>query len=366
MRAALCHQSILFGDAIGHDIFGMRGVLERLGYDVEFIGEFASEEARTRGRVIPPAEADMTRYDLVLYHHSILWREGEELILNRYAGPTVLRYHNITPAHYFTPFAAIYVEHCQQGRTQTQRFAERYPKTLWLADSGFNQDDLVASGVPAQHIRVVPPFHQVNAVSTAQSRTETGAIHGLFVGRYAPNKGHEHLIKVACAARKILPVPLHVRMVGTRDAVLQGYLDWLDALIRELDVSDVVRLDGRLTEADLNVAFEEADVFVCMSEHEGFCVPIVEAQARGLPVVASACAAVVETAGANQAILPIPKIPTDYAWYARACLDAVRHQPFRRALTEAGYRNFYNRFAPDRIEIAFAEALAPVLQRHLS
>ncbi|MGI8895438.1 MAG: glycosyltransferase [Casimicrobiaceae bacterium] len=212
----------------------------------------------------------------------------------------------------------------------------------------------------------MPPFHQVNAVSTAQSRTETGAIQGLFVGRYAPNKGHEHLIKVACAARKILPVPLHVRMVGTRDAVLQGYLDWLDALIRELDVSDVVRLDGRLTEADLNVAFEEADVFVCMSEHEGFCVPIVEAQARGLPVVASACAAVVETAGANQAILPIPKIPTDYAWYARACLDAVRHQPFRRALTEAGYRNFYNRFAPDRIDVAFAEALVPVLQRHLS
>jgi len=85
-----------------------------------------------------------------------------------------------------------------------------------------------------------------------------------------------------------------------------------------------------------------------------------------LPVVASACAAVLETAGANQAILPAPTTPTDYAWYARACWDAVRHQPFRRALTEGGYRNFYNRFALDRIEIAFAEALAPVLQRQVS
>lgn len=361
-RVAICHQSVVSGDAIGRDVAGMYRFLERIGYEPVIVSEVLQENAENF-RSLRPGDPALDTLALLIYHHSQFWAAGDDLIA-QISCPILFRYHNITPAHFFAPFSALYAGICAKGREQTERFRATAKDHLWLADSEYNKEDLTRSGTDKDRIRVGPPFNLLGKLllldRLANYRAET--IELLFVGRLAPNKGHIQLLRTVHALRPELRQKVRLRIVGANDPELNEYYEEIVAEISRLALQDQVELRSHYSDLAWVELFQKAHLYLCFSEHEGFCLPIVECQAIGLPVVASGATAVAETAGANQLISAPPESQEDYLFYAALIERVLADAKLRDQVTANGERNVRARFIDEPIENAFAGALYELLR----
>ncbi|MCB0311242.1 MAG: glycosyltransferase family 4 protein, partial [Bdellovibrionales bacterium] len=122
------------------------------------------------------------------------------------------------------------------------------------------------------------------------------AVHVLHVGRLAPNKKIEDIIKVFYYLTKISEAPAKLWLVG-HDIDTELYSFALKRLVRELDIVDAVNFVGRRDDTEVRALYEASEIYLCMSEHEGFCCPVIEAMHFGLPVIAYAATALPDTVG---------------------------------------------------------------------
>jgi glycosyltransferase involved in cell wall biosynthesis len=366
-RICIAHQTVWAGDAIGNDVVGGYELLTRCGYEVTILCRFVHPEVKARCRVVELAEPPLAveEFDLLWYHHSIHWPAGEALIRS-FNGPVVVKYHNITPPEYFEPYAQIYVAMCREGRDQTGRLATFPNVARWQADSAYNADELLGLGVSADKCSVVPPFNRVGRLlpeSHAAVYPLEGPFVALFVGRRAPNKGHAHIVRTLAAWRDLFPESeLRCRIIGATDPHLAPYYRGLEELEASLGVQGRIEWLEHVSNADLETAFRSSHVYLNMSEHEGFCVPLIEAQAVGLPVVSTGATALAETAGERQAVVPVPRDPVDYDVIAGLVHEICVSPTERRGLVEAGFANVFRRFTSQTIEARFLESLIPALQ----
>ena len=90
-------------------------------------------------------------------------------------------------------------------------------------------------------------------------------------------------------------------------AGMEAYYEQLKRYVEALDLKDVY-FTGHIKFDEILAYYRTADVFVCMSEHEGFCVPLVEAMYFGVPIVAYDSSAIADTLG-NGGILTEDKDP---------------------------------------------------------
>ena len=356
-RVALAHQSVVWGDAIGNDIVGMYRLLEALGFEPVIVGEVHRHQFADLA-TIAAKDAELSSCSLLIYHHSQFWATGETL-LEGVECPVIFRYHNITPPHFFAPYSARYASLCEDGRRLTRQLAGFGGAHLWLADSKFNASDLVANGVDSGNIVVSPPFNRIhNMLRLPRLACYDGkVIDILFVGRLAPNKGHRHLLRVVHALTGELGYCARLRIVGAIDPELDGYHRDLRTMIAELQLEPCVELLPHCSERELETLFQTAHFFACFSEHEGFCVPIIEAQAIGLPVVGAATTAVGETAGLNQLMNVLPLGSSDYSFYARLIVEAFENANLRATVANIGERNVRERFSEEPIENGFTDAV---------
>ena len=305
------------------------------------------------------------RFDLLLYHHSVEWPLGEACIAG-FAGPVIVKYHNITPSSFFEPYSSRYADVCTRGRLETGRLATFTNVVHWQADSAFNADEIRRLGVVDERISVIPPFMRCDELfkSTRRAQYEvSGPIELLFVGRRAPNKGHRHLLQTMKSCRELFPTePVHLTIVGAVDNQLSGYYRELEELERTLGVSSHVRWFPHLSDESVREMFETSHVYLNLSEHEGFCVPAVEAQALGVPVVTSRTSALPETVGDGQLIVSEPRCAADYDAIAGIVLSVARDPVLRGKLLAAGYRNVYRRFTSEVLGNRFLEAMSPWLR----
>ncbi|MDQ2754818.1 MAG: glycosyltransferase, partial [Actinomycetota bacterium] len=167
----------------------------------------------------------------------------------------------------------------------------------------------------------------------------------LFVGRFVPNKCQHDVVRAFAAYRRKADPGATLLLIGS--AFTGTYRDAVIELAGRLQVADGLIARGPVTSAELTACFQAADVFVCLSEHEGFCVPLVEAMAAGLPVVAYAAAAVPETAG-DAAVLLDQKDPVLVGATVAELLD---DDSTREALVQRGFQR--------------AEALSPEKGRRI-
>jgi glycosyltransferase involved in cell wall biosynthesis len=351
------HQTIVPRDAVGRDIAVMHQVLQGNGHSAFIFGEHvAGVPAAT---VVTRETAETMVRDsqvTVIYHHSIYWAAGEQ-VLSLTRGPIAIKYHNVTPPNYFADSPNLWVA-CAAGREQTYRFATRFPRALWLPDSKFNLSELGLDKV-LPHV-VVPPFigvaQNVPAINE-ELLTELIAdprLQLLFVSRLAPNKGHLFLIDVLASYVDRFGTDVILTSVGAATPECQGYYDSIAAKIAYYGLKAQVRYVGSVPEGDLLSYYLGSDAYVCCSEHEGFCVPVIEAQWLCLPIVARAAGgAVAETIGRNQAILG-----EDPAEYATTVHRIRTDGEYRRSLISAGHRNFLSRFTQAAIETQFLFALS--------
>jgi glycosyltransferase involved in cell wall biosynthesis len=271
-------------------------------------------------------------------------------------GGRVLQYHNITPAEYFAPYDPGMFRLAALGRSELRTLVGRVD--LALGDSDFNRQELEIMGF--RPTGVVPVAVNTDRITTAPRRPalekilSDGLINILFVGRIVPNKRIEDHIRLAEVYKRYVDSYYRFIFVGRYDGIPRYYAQ-VRALINEFQMlPDRFWFTGPVPDEDLAAFYRWADVYVSLSEHEGFCVPLVEAMAADVPVLAYAAGAVPETLG-GAGVLFAPK---DLELAAEAMGMLVYDRPVREAVI-AGQRKRLLDFSTERVDAQLWAALAP-------
>lgn len=302
MKVAILAPVLSARDAVGTDVLDMAAALRGAGHDVRVCAEHADGIAETVHA--PGMLATWLRdpRDALVYHCSIGWPRAQDL-LARLPCRKFVRYHNITPPEFFYGLSRDHVRACAAGRAALPALigcdVER-----WLACSRFNADELVALGADPARVAVLPPFNRIEALrDTAPDldvldRYRDGACTWLNVGRLAPNKDHAALLDAFACYLRHVDANARLLIVGKHDPRLRTYTRAVRARIAALGITEQVHLLDDVSEAALKACWLVADALVITSRHEGFCVPLAEAMALSVPIVARASSAIDETVGA--------------------------------------------------------------------
>jgi glycosyltransferase involved in cell wall biosynthesis len=281
-----------YGDAIGHEVLGIQRVLRSAGYTSEIFVETA--DPRLEDLTLDYREmVDAVSPDDILIHHFSI---GSRASRTAYAlpGRMVLVYHNITPPEYFIGVHKDLVKLCFRGRRELTGYIER--SALALGDSEYNRQELESLGFRVTGVLpVVPGFAHLDRPPDRALAGEFDDEYAniLFVGRVIPNKKFEDVIRAFHAYRTRHNPRSRLLLVGSYSG-FEKYLAMLQGLISQLATPDVHFL-GHVSNEELSALYDIADLFLCASEHEGFCVPLIEAFYKRVPVVAYAATAVPAT-----------------------------------------------------------------------
>ena len=309
-----------YGDAIGHEALGIQRVLRGAGYESDIFVETA--DPRLEDLTIDYRElvGAVGPSDLLIHHFSI----GSRASRTAYAlpGRMALVYHNITPPDYFIGIHKDLVKLCFRGRRELTAYINR--SELALGDSEYNRQELEALGFRATGVLpVVPDFSHLDGVPDRflAADFDDAWTNILFVGRVIPNKKFEDVIRAFHAYRTRHNPRARLLLVGSYSG-FERYLAMLQTLIAQLGTPDVHFL-GHVSNEELTALYDVADLFLCASEHEGFCVPIVEAFYKRIPVLAYAATAVPATMDGG-GVLYDTKDALDIARLIEAVLDDAR------------------------------------------
>jgi glycosyltransferase involved in cell wall biosynthesis len=281
-----------YGDAIGHEVLGIQRVLRAAGYESEIFVETADHRLESLTRDYREL-IDFSHRDNLLLHHFSL---GSKASRTAYALPDrmALIYHNITPPEYFVGVHRTLARQTFRGRRELRAYAGRCD--LAMGDSEFNRQDLDALGFPRTAVLpVVPDFsHLDRDPNWLLARDfDDDWTNVLFVGRIIANKKIEDLIRWFHAYHTIFNPRSRLLLVGAQSG-FERYAASLHQLVATLGTPQV-HFIGHISDEELVAFYEVADLFLCASEHEGFCVPLVEAFYKQVPVLAYAATAVPST-----------------------------------------------------------------------
>ncbi len=357
-RCAILLASFAEHDATSNDATAMAALLRRWGWKARIFAGGVPEHPEIG--TCPDARAFLARKDTVaLYHSGGRWDDGMALLASA-RGPIVVRDHNVTPPGFFAGVNEEFADASIRGLAQRQQLACDPRVVRHLAASTRNADDLREAGAAPDRIRVVPPLRPAGGLDDVAPDLE--ALRGwqnrpaaLFVGRISPNKGHRHLLRVAAAHRELFGEAMPLRLVGATDPRLHSWTAQLDHDIDRLGLRSSLEFCGTLSNAALKAAYLTATAFVCCSEHEGFCVPLVEAAECAVPILAVEEPGVRSTLGDRTLVLP-PETDVVATAYHR-----VTHDPMlRQKLVEQQSATIRDRFSPAVLERALRDALTGI------
>jgi glycosyltransferase involved in cell wall biosynthesis len=340
-------------DAIGVHMLHLRDVIRSSGFASDIWCEGTFPDVRAECRLLKELPARRRPGAWWLYHLSSGSPVADTIAAR--PEPKMLDYHNITPAEFFDPWVPWGVEQAHHGRAQLD--AMLGVSFYAFADSAFNAAELRARGF--DRTVVVPPLFDTSRLTTEIDRdTATtlrddrrgGGADWLFVGRLTPSKAQHDLIKALACYRRLYDPRARLHIVGS--SMGEDYPRALRGLASRLGLGAAVRFSGPVSDAALAAYYASADIFVCASEHEGFCVPVVEAMACGVPVVALGATAVAETA-ADSALLVEDKSPLAFATAVHRVLS---DGGLRAVLVQAGARRAEH-FSLERGQTQWAGAL---------
>jgi len=354
--------SVVEDDAVGNDVLQQYSVLRERGYNVSIYADEFCPNILKRNDI---QRLEWNKFlhiikdenTILIYHHANYWPKGD-IIFEEAKCKIFFKYHNITPPSFFEKYSPEIAASVRKGREQTKRLIESAKIILALPDSSFNGRELSVFGISDKCIKVLPPFHKIDkfcCLSLNRSlffELKSHKINILFVGRVAPNKGHKFLIETIKEYVKFYGENIRLFIVGGLDPQLMDYYNELQNLTERYFLRDIVSFKGRVSFQDLYTYYKAADVFLLMSEHEGFCVPILEAQFCQVPIIALNRGAVQETLGKEQLIFD----ELDYALFASAIHLVAKHKDIRKYLIDQGIRNF-QRFSFENIKKKFLEIL---------
>jgi glycosyltransferase involved in cell wall biosynthesis len=342
-----------YGDAISNEALAIQRHLRASGFESDIFAEGIHPRMARLARPLWEYEQVSSARTVCLFHFSI--GSAASRLIHRAPDRLVCVYHNITPGEWFLGFHAHLAGLCYHGRRELAAFAPR--TELGLADSEFNRHELQQAGFA--RTAVLPIVQDLAALApppapAARRMWDDGRVNLLFVGRIIPNKKIDDLIRTFALYQRHLHARSRLLLVGDYRGH-ERYFDRLQEMVRALGVQEVV-FTGHVDDDDLRAAYAAADLFLCLSEHEGYCVPLVEAMACGVPVVAYDAGAVAETLRGGGLLLR-EKDPATVAEAVHAVLTDV---DLRRALLAAQARAVDEVRGTD-FRALLLDRLAPVL-----
>jgi glycosyltransferase involved in cell wall biosynthesis len=211
-------------------------------------------------------------------------------------GKKIMIYHNITPSHFFADFSDELVKFTAEGRNHLEKLKNCFD--MAIADSQYNADELKTLQV--KNISVFPIMLNLAEYSGIHSRAFLNLFRDerkniIFVGRISPNKKIEDLVKMLFFYKKFVSPSIRLIIAGKTSTLPKYYLALRDLASRFLLTSEDIVFTGHIPFDELLSVYRMADVFVSMSEHEGFCLPLIESCLFQVPVVAYNAGAVAET-----------------------------------------------------------------------
>ena len=340
------------GDAIGDSARRVRDMLRAAGHDSDLYALTIDEDVRDEVR--PFSDAGARQGHITIFHFALPSPMTEAFA--SLSGIRVLQYHNITPARFFGPYDAQMFRLAALGRQELRSLAGRVD--LALGDSEFNRQELEELGFP--RTGVMPIAVDMERLTAAPRRPALekilggdGFINFLFVGRIVPNKRIEDHIRLAEMYKRYIDSYYRFIFVGRYEG-LPRYYSMIRALIVQYRMlPERFIFTGAVPDDDLAAYYRWADAYISLSEHEGFCVPLVEAMATDVPVLAYAAGAVPETLGGAGVLFS----PKDFEFAAEMLGTLVYDRPVRDRII-SGQRRRVRDFAPDRIEQRLKEVLA--------
>lgn len=305
------------------------------------------------GSIAPLAQLRSSPEDVLLLHHSARAPGLRELLAlpNR----KLLLYHNVTPADWLWDQAPLVAVQCAIGREQLPELVQAVD--VAAADSAFNAAELRAFG--ASRTEVIPLLVDLGRLGPAaggppESMGRSPTI--IFVGRLSPHKRQDAVIKAFSLYRRHREPEARLLLVG--DPLTTGYAEQLRMLADEL-VPGAVTIESGLPDQELGERYRAADVFLCLSEHEGFCIPLLEAFYFGLPVIARPAGAVPETVGDAAILIE----DSDLAVVAELVHLAVSDAELRAELSRRTQQRL-ELYSPERVATRLRAAVeATVLAR---
>ena len=347
--------SIIEHDAVSNHTFVAQRLLRQMGFASDIYASTLGPGVAGRVRPLVEFEPDDDPAHWVMYQCSIGSHAAE--VFASHPGVKLLDYHNITPRNLVERWLPPLGQEIQLGREQLEALAPIVD--FAIADSAFNAGELVALGYRhAEVVSVLIEPGNIGATPDAETLARFGRDHGhnwLFVGQLAPHKAQHDLLMAFACYRELFDREARLFLIGREMG--SAYRAALGRLVRALRLDDWVVMPGSVPTNELAAYYGLSDVFVCLSDHEGFCAPIVEAMSRGIGVVAFAAGAVPDTIG-DAGVLIDHKEP-DFV----AC---VVHQLFEspELMTTLGDRALARAklFSLERSEQAFVEAMGRAVE----
>jgi glycosyltransferase involved in cell wall biosynthesis len=338
-------QQVLSGagpvDAVTQQAFEYRRLFTSWGIDGDVYA--AAIEPAVRSQVQPLGRLQPAAGDLLLFHYSAYAPRLEPLL--EWPQRKLLMYHNVTPAEWLWEHQPHVATLCALGRDHLPRWAQAV--NVAAAVSEYNARELSEAG--AREVRVVPILFDPDRLGSCSGSRAAGAPVVLSVGRLAPHKRPDRVLRAFELYRRVCTPAAELHMVG--EALSPAY----EAELREL-AGPRVTIHGRLPQAELNRLWAAAGAFLTLSEHEGFCVPLLEAFHVGVPVVARPSGGMPEVGG-NAALWTDDD---DLAVVAELLDLAVRDDELRDELAARG-RVRLEAFSPDAVAGKLREAVDAAL-----
>lgn len=275
------------GDAISNEMQILNIYFQKAGFVVELYSENVGKNAK--GLVNKYKSYRSKKGDFLIYHHSI-HSAVFDYILNL-QNPKALIYHNVTPSHFFEPYDLKLAYYLKKGREELKELNGKF--LLYYADSEFNKKELTELGI--SEVCVLPIVYDFSKLKRKVMSKKNEIKKIIFVGRIAPNKKQDDIIKLAKVLKDYFFSDFEIHLVGNCSHELKLYKDELHSLIHIFRLENHVFFSNFIDDNSLWDYYQNADLFICMSEHEGFCVPLLESMFYKVPILAYDAGAVKNT-----------------------------------------------------------------------
>ena len=283
MRILQLLPTISYGDAVGNDVLAMDAALKRHGYRSAICA--LNIDKRIQKRIIPFHRCPKLHRDDILIYHMAIASELTEYVKHTDC-VRVLRYHNITPPYFFEKYDPISALACHEGLVQVKGMKDVID--FCLPVSNFNASDLAMYGYhcPMRVLPILIPYadYKQEADEKKYAQFCDGKKNILFCGRVVPNKKYEDVIESFYYYHQYWNKESRLILVGNFQKS-DTYYGRLKTFIKRNEIENVV-FTGHITFKEMLACYRVADAFLCMSEHEGFCVPLVESMMFDTPIIA--------------------------------------------------------------------------------
>ncbi len=274
----------LYGDAMGNQAFRIRELLRQWGFKSQIYAQSRDQRVSDPGKSYTHYRGNPD--NLLIFHYSI----GSPLtdFVRQLPDKVIIYYHNVTPPEFMRRYNPMMSDRLERGRRELLLF--RDAPFVW-ADSEYNRQEMLALGF--DQVTVMPLFINFDELLTSAnspagreiaSRYDDGWVNLLFVGRLVPNKRQDDLIRAFNYYHRLVNPHSRLILIGS-DWGVPGYRLELETMAEVFGIEHIL-MPGVVDLETLAGYYRAATVFLCLSEHEGFCIPLLEAMAFDVPVLA--------------------------------------------------------------------------------